>query len=511
MHKIFSTLLLVIVILFTSTTHADNYSTETFLNDLDYLYEMGGDIYCYWDLKKEMDGVDWDALYEEARTEMQSATTVKEYYAIIRKMTAGVLDGHVNAWLQNDLNSTYLLPFRFKEIEGDKIVIYSIKESAFLKSPTISPGDQVIAINGVPIEEIIKDRQQYTSMSTEGSRRFYTIRSLHNWPAFLDPPLTSTTLTIANGTKTQNVEVPWVVYDYSEDPTHIPYEYQLRDDVEAKILPGNIGYLRLDAMWSQVDNYIPYIRSQIEKMLNTDALIIDVRDNGGGSGYVGDAVISYLIDEPVVRYQASPKLSSQLLYARPHFYAQYEADPLTDFLFALPKDVVIEPVAEHLRYRGKVITLMSPRCFSACDTFVDSIASNGLSIMMGEASGGGTGYPMRMRMPSGLTEARFSTTRGYSNFGRWLEGTGTVPDVYARLSSDDVRNRRDSVLIRAYEMLLGEKNRIIKSTPLNNAVKYSYSSQDEIVVFPLRDEDILPQDIEEERLIDLSSHEFDEL
>ncbi|MBT3181841.1 MAG: hypothetical protein HN337_04945 [Deltaproteobacteria bacterium] len=512
MSKLFSILALITVLFLSPMSHADNQMTETFLNDLDYLHEVGGDIYCYWDLKKEMDGVDWDELYEEARSQMTSATTIKGYYTILRKMIAGVHDGHVNiSMLKNQLSNPYYLPLRFKEVEGNKIVISAIKTGAFIDQPPFTLGDQVVAMNDIPIEDVITDWQQYMSGSTEQLRRFYTIKFMHNWPPYNEPPMSNSILTIKDGGTTRKVEVPWIIYDYNDDPTYKMEEYRINEDVEAKILPGNIGYLRVSAMYAPVDEkYIPYIRSQMEKLLNTDGLIIDVRNNGGGWGEVGDAIISYLIDEPKIRYKASPRMSPQLLYARPHFYSAFEADFENDPLFAKWKDFIIEPAPKELRYKGEVITLINSKCFSACDTFADSIASNKLSKMMGTPTGGGTGYPMYIEMPSGMSVARFSTTRGYSNFGRLLEGTGTIPDIYARLTNDDIRNRRDSVLMSAYEMLLGD-NQLTKSHSLKNAVTYSYSGKKELVFFPLADEEILPQNIEEERLINLSSHEFDEL
>ncbi len=66
---------------------------------------------------------------------------------------------------------------------------------------------------------------------------------------------------------------------------------------ELKILPGNVGYLKFNSF---VDASMagPTAVAAMNFLAHTDALIIDLRDNGGGSPSLIQLITSYFFDEP---------------------------------------------------------------------------------------------------------------------------------------------------------------------------------------------------------------------
>ena len=65
---------------------------------------------------------------------------------------------------------------------------------------------------------------------------------------------------------------------------------------ETKILPSNVGYIKL----TEIDvskNSLPVLYDAMRKIENTDALIIDLRNNTGGSSEVGAVLESYFLPE----------------------------------------------------------------------------------------------------------------------------------------------------------------------------------------------------------------------
>lgn len=472
---------------------------EVFLKDLDYLYKMGKEIYCYWDLKKEREGIDWDVLYAQARAEMEQAGDVQEYYGILRMMLAGVHDGHVGAYPRtDDVIYLYYMPIRFREVDGGAVVVDAVKPDAFLGDLPLSRGDRLLAINGTPTEEAIAAKMIYMEGSTEQMRRRRAVAWLGGWLSYTESPARNPVLTLERESGAEEVEVPWLIYDAKIDPSRKEekQDYQIRQFVEAKILPGNIGYLRLNSMMSPLrpEEYIRYVTAQFETLLKTDAVIIDVRGNGGGWSDVGDALTRYLIDHPTVRIRIAPRLSAPLLMARPQLFRYFEGDEQRGDQFAKWRPVILQPVESEKRYRGKTALLIDAGCFSACDTFADGLAANNLALTVGEATGGGTGYPLKFGLPSGLTEVRFSTTQGYSNAGRQLEGIGTIPDIYIQPTREDIRERKDAVLLKTYTMLLNNL-----STSPNVAAGN--------VSFPLSQGGVKPAFIEESEAIEQSHFE----
>jgi len=67
--------------------------------------------------------------------------------------------------------------------------------------------------------------------------------------------------------------------------------------IRAEVLPGNIGYVRLDGFTGYVDEARPTITSAFRFVSHTRALIIDVRFNGGGSPWMVTRVESYFFPE----------------------------------------------------------------------------------------------------------------------------------------------------------------------------------------------------------------------
>ena len=66
---------------------------------------------------------------------------------------------------------------------------------------------------------------------------------------------------------------------------------------EIKILPGNIGYLKLNSFSYDVDAFDVAVGTT-NFLANADALIIDLRQNGGGSPEMVQFFCSYFLDNP---------------------------------------------------------------------------------------------------------------------------------------------------------------------------------------------------------------------
>ena len=69
--------------------------------------------------------------------------------------------------------------------------------------------------------------------------------------------------------------------------------------VKAETLPGNIGYLRMDE-FSTHKEAIEVAEAALAFLANTDALIIDLRFNRGGSGDLATLMLSYFFEKPTV-------------------------------------------------------------------------------------------------------------------------------------------------------------------------------------------------------------------
>ena len=101
-------------------------------------------------------------------------------------------------------------------------------------------------------------------------------------------------------------------------------------------------------------------------------IIIDMRQNGGGSGYLADQLGAYFYQEAHVLGYAS-------------FYnevtGEFYLDPHSEERFCLPD--------EDLRYDGEVAVVIGPGCFSACEFFTYNLTIDDRSAIIGHY---GTGW-----------------------------------------------------------------------------------------------------------------------
>jgi C-terminal processing protease CtpA/Prc len=172
-------------------------------------------------------------------------------------------------------------------------------------------------------------------------------------------------------------------------------------------LPGNVGYLDLRG-FMPAQFGAETVVAAMNFLANTDALIIDLRRNGGGDPAMVALISSYLFEgEPVHLNDLyfRPNNSTRQWWTLPHVPGKR---------FGAKKDVFV---------------LTSKRTFSAAEEFTYNLKNLKRATIVGETTGGGAhpGGPRRISdhfsiwVPSGRAINPISKTN-------W-EGTGVTPDI----------------------------------------------------------------------------------
>lgn len=175
---------------------------------------------------------------------------------------------------------------------------------------------------------------------------------------------------------------------------------------EVKILPGNIGYLKLDGMMDMKFGGETGVAA-MNYLSNTDALIIDFRENHGGSN-MGSLIASYLFDgEPVQLAELHLREGNKII-----------------------QEWTLAHVPGKRMPHIPVYILTSNFTFSAAEAIAQRLKVLKRAITVGENSGGG----------AHITEQRVATDRFcvFVPYGRSIgdptkdtdwEGVGVVPDI----------------------------------------------------------------------------------
>ena len=176
----------------------------------------------------------------------------------------------------------------------------------------------------------------------------------------------------------------------------------------ARRLPGNIGYIDL-AYFSPDENAGRAVAAAMQLINGTDALIIDLRRNGGGSGETATALLSYFFGEPQQLSSIIERKNGQL-EERQKWTMPYVAGP---------------------RYLDKPIYILtSSHTHSAAELCAYDLKSMQRATVVGSKTAGDAnssrgvldlGFGFTALVPNGETKSPIT-------HGNW-EGTGVQPDL----------------------------------------------------------------------------------
>lgn len=191
----------------------------------------------------------------------------------------------------------------------------------------------------------------------------------------------------------------------------------------AKIAGGEVGYVYYSSFSDSFsDQNFRYIIQYFE---NCRGIIIDVRNNGGGSAELSNRLASYFFQRDTVS-----------------LYMQHKTGPgHSDF--STPQPMSTE-ANKAIQWQLPVVVLANRSSYSATNMFVCRMKDAPNAIVVGDVSGGGGGLPLSNELPNGWM-VRFSSSPMLDGNMRHIE-FGIEPDVYVALDSVDVAKGRDTLI-----------------------------------------------------------------
>ncbi|MEK6579148.1 MAG: S41 family peptidase, partial [Bdellovibrionota bacterium] len=432
-----------------------------------FVVYVGKQIYCYWEEKKAETGIRFDELAENLEYRISNETSPTEYYRILMQWAAAFHDGHVNAMHKDDRSDleiyTSLVRLEVFGAGTDHEKVYVVES----KSENLAAvGDEVLAVNEVSTGEALKNLDQFVSGSTARMRHYNGVKRLVDAVGIaqavpLNLKLRGSNGVVRNVSLQRNVEMSPTL---SKGLAANAPPATGMENFKAQVLPGEIGYLRIDAFTGEQSYAL--LEQAMHRLARTKGLLIDLRKNGGGDPS-GDQILSRLTSKNIIRYRVSERISDFLIAARPEYFGL----PIQPgALFADWHNREVSPSPAPDTYVGKpVVALISPRCFSACDTFTAALQANGLATVVGEPTGGGTGTPHVFDLPISGHKFRYSVVSGRTALWAPIEGRGTTPDIWIeptireRISGQDLQLE---AALRVLNDIIGGSNRQLSSQRL---------------------------------------------
>ncbi|RZT95742.1 C-terminal processing protease CtpA/Prc [Ancylomarina subtilis] len=366
----------------------------------------------------------------------------KDFYLMFSPIVAKLGDAHTGVYYypQNIL----LFPLELKKVQNRIIISCN-----FTDNKSIQPGTELVAINDISTIEIIDSLTNYESGEVRSLREDFLLSS--DFPYLLytvygfkdtfkltlrvkDEVFTSTTK--INGLLSDSLDVK------KESLAKQPFSMFINENMNLALLTINTfeyGYL---------DEFKMFLKNSIHKIKGKSIsnLIIDIRENDGGSSSLGDELLRYISDKEFCQE------SKEILKVSQSYLNQNDSK-LKDRIGSIKTTItglnhLIKPYPCNKRFSGQVYILIGPHTFSAGSEFAVAVKDYGLGIFIGEETGGRAtsfGEMQGFFLPN--TRLRFGIScKKFFRPNQTDDGKGVMPDFYVPRNFEDLCHNIDTVL-----------------------------------------------------------------
>lgn len=377
-----------------------------------------------WSLVREryydpnLRGLDWRALGDGARAEAAAAPGEAEFYAVLRRLLASLRDPHTRVFPPGEgtdwrVRTFITVGLAVREVGGE-IIVSEVERGSGAWRAGVRPGDALASLDGEPAATLVARRAEERPFSSPQTAQTMAAARL-----FDGPRETTATALFRRGGRLYGVA--------------LRREVRVREPAfESRELRGGVRLLSFNIFTAETAARLA--RELGGAAGRPPALVIDLRDNGGGEAEA-------MTDAASIFLPAGTPLG-----AFTDREGRVRLDPRA-------RAAMLSSADELPRFGAPVVILAGPRTASAAEIFAAALAERGRASIVGERSCGCVlGISRRHTLPDGgtldISETDFRTARGTR-----LEGAGVEPDHHVAPTREDLRTGRDAALARAVELV----------------------------------------------------------
>ncbi|MBE0680484.1 MAG: peptidase S41 [Anaerolineales bacterium] len=417
---------------------ADDFSSLSYTEAFDKMLEKFKNEYAFTELKK----IDWDAKGKEFRPRFEEAEKKSDSHAYalaLRDFLWSIPDTHIgfdSSILNDDFQADIAggLGFAMRETDDGRFIANFILEGGPAAEAGMVWGAEIISFDAVPTADMVEATVPWSSpFSNPEIKRLQQLRYATRFRlemgkvelVFKNPEGAEqkASLTVVNEVESFNSSS----FRAGVDAEALPVEFDM--------LPSGYGYIKISS-FSDNDLLSILVWERAMRYFNENevpGVILDLRNNGGGSGWLADQMAAYFFNEEIVVGQTA-----------------YYDDSTGEFFIDPDYEESMIPPREELQYNGQVVVMVGPNCASACEFFSYNMTINDRAIIVGQYPSEGAGGSVEgFYMPEGLY-TQMTIGRAMDADGNiHLEGKGVVPDLRVPVTAETLRqqfNGEDVVL-----------------------------------------------------------------
>ncbi|MGK6340658.1 S41 family peptidase [Chryseobacterium sp. DT-3] len=464
---------------------------EELKEDIDYAYLKLQKMHpqLYWYISKK----DLDRKFDSLKQTINQPLTPLQFYFKLQPVIADIREGHlslkipIKKFTKKEIKTLENKKGMFSRFEyylqDDRLFIIENKDSI----ENIKPGTEILAINNVPVSEYIKKYRQLVSSDGYNTTfqsyflkdvffNFYTAENGFTNTACLETLYNGIkhTYTLHRESKSKND-----LEKDKEQEKRTP-EKKMNDYVAfTNSYNRNFKFLDKDSITAYIkiksfssDYSEKFYRETFSKIKKAGSkyLIIDVRNNYGGSLHEINNLYSYLAPEPYVLIKPS-QLASRLTPLRTNYFRKSTPFQYAFKSLAYPTYVFAQTFSTYKKdgkvyykmkaakptkpnknaFQGKVFVLINGGSFSASSIITAKLKYDKRAILVGEETGGandGTvaGFYSYQKLPHSKINLPIGLLLVQPNIDFLNTKRGVSPDVTITESMQDIINKKDPQL-----------------------------------------------------------------
>ncbi|WP_176842328.1 S41 family peptidase [Chitinophaga filiformis] len=460
-------------------TSLPKYPAKALLADFDLLVNS---------LKEAHTGIYWyttarsfDSLVAARRAMIQDSMNGFQFYNIVSPIVAITKEDHCDISLSDDLKTFLQQQGKFMPLS-----VLNSGDDTFILNDTVSghslKGARVIAINRVPVSAI--KEKIYQTFGSDGNILSSKIAFLDGirfaieYAKVIGQPesFDMTVMNPSNG-KQQTVQVRAVTYQalkvietkvnstYHQDTSELPASF--------RYLAGNIARLTFNTFSNSRFrkhnmDFRKFTDSCFNILLkdNTETLIIDMRENGGGSEGNEDYLFSWLTDQPYIKYDSVELSRFEFSFINHTDYATdsdriglynelHEENELTSNGRILRKKGLYIPMPPRSHpFKGHLYILTSGWTYSGGAEFCSLLREHTNAVFIGQETGGGyygntSGTMLELTLPATKLSISIPILKFNLAVHKGIPGHGVIPDFAIKPSFESFSKGIDQELEKA--------------------------------------------------------------
>lgn len=371
----------------------------------------------------------WDSIYVAAMSQVQVAQDDEECTRIFQRMAAELGDGHTYVWGVS--HHTERIPLRTKYIDGHVYIDEVLSEH--LQKSGIRRGMELLSING---ESVLEYGEKHVRPYISSSTLQWTQHLVYeNDGLFVCQKGDTLNLELKKGNHTFMVRT-WPQSSFGGQ----------KPSLELTILKNKTGYLRIrDFM---VQNFQKVFDKLYPDILKTEALVIDVRDNGGGNSGNADYILRHFSHDSI-------RTDS---WRTPMYMPAFASwgYPLKWYISPSGK---MAPFNDRTIYDKPIVLLVNAGTFSAAEDFCSVFRGMKRGLIVGTPTGGSTGNGVRIELIPGKNYVNICSKHDKGADGTEFVGIGIIPDhEVAETYKSFFKDKYDAAITASLKILAEDQN-----------------------------------------------------